>query len=154
MDSKTRTLLTSLLSTLSQVTETLTGLLDDSQVLPKAKRTEPEHDLDRAAQQAAIDWNEKIAPLLSNSGRVFKLTTRRMQKARARLVEHPDLIEQVRKEVVESEFVRGGAWFNFDWILSETNLQKLLEGKYRKAGFGAHGSYWNGDRAASDFLPE
>lgn len=60
---------------------------------------------------------------------VRELSSARWKKARARGLW--DKREDIAAAVAASEFVRSGSWFGFDWILSEGNLRKLLEGNYR-----------------------
>jgi hypothetical protein len=82
-------------------------------------------------------WNEEIAPTWSLPV-LRKLTEDRKAKIRRRLLEFPNLWEELRAEIpkMKEELALSG-WLNLDWIIkSENNLTKLLEGNYRDNGNG------------------
>ncbi|MDF1565314.1 MAG: hypothetical protein P1V51_19915 [Deltaproteobacteria bacterium] len=96
------------------------------------------------ARELALLWNEKaVAPL----PRIKALTDDRRKKLRTRLSIHPEPAwwEAVIERVNASRFLRGdnerGWMVDFDWILSERNLTRIVEGKYdnRPAGGGGGG---------------
>ncbi len=64
--------------------------------------------------------------------RIQKLTDARKAKLKARLGEYPDLWAQVEAEFKQlSVFAREGRWLNFDFVVTESKLTRLLEGQYR-----------------------
>ncbi|MDI6816870.1 MAG: HNH endonuclease signature motif containing protein [Actinomycetota bacterium] len=76
---------------------------------------------------------------------VMRLTERRKKILRARLKEYPpERLTEAFKKVTASSFLAGendrGWRADFDWILNENNLVKILEGKYDdKKEAQAHG---------------
>ncbi|MDD1713549.1 MAG: hypothetical protein LUQ69_10330 [Methanoregulaceae archaeon] len=96
---------------------------------------EEEELSDMEMLQLYVDqFNEKVAPICPNSARVEKLTAARAKRLGARVTEHgPGFWWKVRDEINQlCDFAREGHWLGFDWLLSETNCQKLLEGQYRR----------------------
>lgn len=78
-------------------------------------------------------------------GRVTKLTDKRKKTITTRLKEYPSRqLEKAFKLAESSSFLTGGndrGWkADFDWILNENNLVKILEGKYESKGAIAAGS--------------
>ena len=79
--------------------------------------------------QEYIDrWNELkdfgIQPIRSISGK-------RQISFRARIKEHgKDSFAECIERIKESEFLQKNSFFNFDWMICETNYPKVLEGKY------------------------
>lgn len=82
-------------------------------------------------------WNEKLTPL--GFSHVLKKTPTR-EKALQNLLDtsadrkNPLWWQQVLDRVSLSEFLRNSVnernWFTLDWLLNESNLVKLLEGRY------------------------
>ena len=64
--------------------------------------------------------------------RIQKWNDARKHKLRARLKEYPDLWDRLEAEFARlNSFARESRWLTFDWVLSTSNLHKLLEGNYR-----------------------
>ena len=79
-----------------------------------------------------IDSFHRECPSLPS---VMRLTERRKKTLRARLKEYPpERLTEAFKKVAASSFLTGdndrGWRADFDWILNENNLVKILEGKY------------------------
>lgn len=78
--------------------------------------------------------------------KALKMTKSRETSIRARLKSYSlDDFEQLFQMAEESDFLSGrnGKWTgaNIDWLINETNMQKVLEGKYRnRAGGESTGS--------------
>lgn len=81
--------------------------------------------------QEYIDrWNELkelgIQPIRSISGK-------RQISFRARIKEHgKDSFAECVEQIKQSEFLQKNSFFNFDWMICETNYPKVLEGKYNR----------------------
>ncbi len=118
--------------------------------------TEPEAEAEAEAEKGnaaqrphtnwkAIElrWNE-IAKA-NNLPTISKMTDLRKNHYQTRLRQSPDLWDTLARELPDlDDFVHEGTWFCFDWIMkSETNLQKLSEGKYRKGAGLADTGYQN-----------
>jgi hypothetical protein len=83
-------------------------------------------------------WNRELAPL--GFPAVAKISPSRERHFRARLADDaarasPGWWEAVVAKVAASRFMRESAaqkknWLCFDWLLNESNLVKVLEGKY------------------------
>jgi len=73
-------------------------------------------------------WNG----LATESGfpKIQTMTPKRAKAVKARKFDD-DLTEKIQYAVSKSmKFLSDGSWFSFDWILSENNLTKLIEGNY------------------------
>ena len=46
-----------------------------------------------------------------------------------------DLFVILREMRKAKKFITGSTWFDFDWIIDESNVVKLMEGKYRDDKF-------------------
>ena len=107
---------------------------------PSISPTSPSEDVEKeTAQRPSTDWTaveelwNRLA-VANNLPTISKMTTLRKKHYQTRLRQTPDLWEILNREVPQlDDFAHEGSWFTFDWIMkSETNLQKLAEGKYRK----------------------
>ena len=93
-------------------------------------------------------WNA-LAPKFGLA-QVKKLTDARKRKLSQRLKDSDFSMAIVEDWVIRSQGVHGTQWFSFDWILSEGNYAKLIEGKYlRKFGENGNG---NGHKKPESFL--
>jgi hypothetical protein len=72
--------------------------------------------------------------------KIKTITDKRKKTIRARLKQYPgmDTYEELFKKAEASKFLSGknGKWTNcnFDWLLNETNMVKVLEGNYDEKG--------------------
>ena len=101
--------------------------------------TETEAEAEGNPQRPSMNW--KLAPWLwnnmaiaNNLPTISKMTDLRKKHYQTRVQQMPELWNMLTTELpLLDDFVHEGSWFGFDWIMkSETNLQKLAEGKYRK----------------------
>ncbi len=105
-----------------------------------ADETSPEPPDDGAVKVAEVVeiWNSELCPL--GFPKVSKITPERRKHFKARLrdgVERRELAwwRDRIAAIAGSEFMRKSAaekaqWLDFDWLLNETNLVKVAEGKY------------------------
>lgn len=85
-------------------------------------------------RQHIAHFNEHVAPKLLCST-VHTLSDTRLRSLRARLLDFPDLWERILAEVPRLDSkVKGSPWLNFDFLMSENNLAKYLDGNYRPKG--------------------
>lgn len=86
--------------------------------------------------EEVVELYHKYCPSLP---RVIKLTSKRKKTTQARLKEYPmHKIQQAFQKSQASDFLSGrnGKWSgcNFDWLMNENNLVKVLEGNYDNNG--------------------
>lgn len=67
-----------------------------------------------------------------NLPRVIKLTSKRRRELSSTMsYSKADLRLFVREFKQAIPFFQKSAWFNFDWLIQESNYIKVMEGKYR-----------------------
>lgn len=126
-DKKTKTVSHSSLRSECSVPET--GFGDSENGQPDAKITV---EREQTNYKAVVD---SYNSLCKSFPKVTKLSERRRKAIRARLKEYSLAeIEKAFALAEESEFLKGANnrnWMaSFDWIISDSNLPKVLEGKY------------------------
>ena len=143
-DKKTKTVSHSSLRSECSVPET--GFGDSENGRPDEKITVEREQTD---YKAVVD---SYNSLCKSFPKVTKLSERRRKAIRARLKEYSLAeIEKAFALAEESEFLKGANnrnWMaSFDWIISDSNLPKVLEGKYanRASPNGKSQSMWGED---------
>lgn len=126
-DKKTKTVSHSSLRSECSVPETGFG---DSENIPPDEKIPVERE--QTNYKAVVD---SYNSLCKSFPKVTKLSERRRKAIRARLKEYSLAeIEKAFALAEESEFLKGANnrnWMaSFDWIISDSNLPKVLEGKY------------------------
>jgi hypothetical protein len=95
-----------------------------------------------AHPQARVDWKGQLECWNALAGRhgltkARKLTDSRKTHLGRRLHDHPELWREIHEALTDGRVSRETieqAWFTIEWIIkSATNLEKVLEGTYRKA---------------------
>lgn len=94
-------------------------------------------DADGRQIQSFIDGWNNLAPKFTLA-RISKLTPARKRKLLARLKDPGFSLAVIEDWVIRSKAVHGQQWFTFDWILSQGNYLKLIEGNYLRE-FGSNG---------------
>ena len=84
------------------------------------------------ADEIVTMWNKDLAGVLP---KVMRLTTKRRTTLNAQIKKYPDLAhwQDTISKIKASDFLTGksGVWkANFDWIMSENNRIKIIEGNY------------------------
>lgn len=103
---------------------------------------EEERDKEYIPYQEVVDFYNQICTDLP---KVQKLTDKRKRTIKARWKDYDNLdtYKQVFQKAEESDFLSGrnGKWTscNFDWLLNENNMIKVLEGNYENKGGGPDG---------------
>ena len=143
-DKKTKTVSHSSLRSECSVPET--GFGDSENGRPDEKITV---EREQTNYKAVVD---SYNSLCKSFPKVTKLSERRRKAIRARLKEYSLAeIEKAFALAEESEFLKGANnrnWMaSFDWIISDSNLPKVLEGKYanRASPNGKSQSMWGED---------
>jgi hypothetical protein len=99
---------------------------------PKPARRTRKEGLARPADAQEAEfvetWNNTLHTKFCTPA-INRWTEPRRKKLRARLAEVPDLIEQLKTCEV-NDFARSNGFVTFDWLMSPSNLAKLLEGTY------------------------
>ena len=144
-DKKTKTVSHSSLRSECSVPETGFG---DSENVPPDEKIPVERE--QTNYKAVVD---SYNSLCKSFPKVTKLSERRRKAIRARLKEYSLAeLEKAFALAEESEFLKGANnrnWMaSFDWIISDSNLPKVLEGKYANRASPAGGkskSMWGED---------
>ena len=143
-DKKTKTVSHSSLRSECSVPETGFG---DSENVPPDEKIPVERE--QTDYKAVVD---SYNSLCKSFPKVTKLSERRRKAIRARLKEYSLAeLEKAFALAEESEFLKGANnrnWMaSFDWIISDSNLPKVLEGKYanRASPNGKSQSMWGDD---------
>ena len=143
-DKKTKTVSHSSLRSECSVPETGFG---DSENVPPDEKIPVERE--QTNYKAVVD---SYNSLCKSFPKVTKLSERRRKAIRARLKEYSLAeLEKAFALAEESEFLKGANnrnWMaSFDWIISDSNLPKVLEGKYanRASPNGKSQSMWGED---------
>ena len=91
----------------------------------KLKETKVEED---KSQESLMVWWNEIADKFGFP-KINTMTKKRFNASKARGLQNKidDITESIE---ASTRFLSEGGWFGFDWILSEANLTKLLEGNY------------------------
>lgn len=100
----------------------------------KEKEREEERDKDRINYQQIVDMYHEIC---ISYPKVVSISDKRKKAIKARLNKYS--VEDIERAFVmaeESDFLKGSNnrnWTaNFDWIMNDTNIAKILEGNYKK----------------------
>ena len=144
-DKKTKTVSHSSLRSECSVPETGFG---DSENVPPDEKIPVERE--QTNYKAVVD---SYNSLCKSFPKVTKLSEKRRKAIKARLKEYSlAKLEQAFALAEESEFLKGANnrnWMaSFDWIISDSNLPKVLEGKYANRASPAGGkskSMWGDD---------
>ena len=144
-DKKTKTVSHSSLRSECSVPETGFG---DSENVPPDEKIPVERE--QTNYKAVVD---SYNSLCKSFPKVTKLSEKRRKAIKARLKEYSLAeLEQAFALAEESEFLKGANnrnWMaSFDWIISDSNLPKVLEGKYANRASPAGGkskSMWGDD---------
>jgi len=106
---------------------------DNVNIIKQSKVKESRVEESRVSPQSVVNlYNEKTSSL----PKVQKLTDKRKRQVKTRLREYPTLTtyEELFTKAENSDFLSGrnGKWSacNFDWLLNENNMVKVLEGNY------------------------
>jgi hypothetical protein len=94
--------------------------------------TNTEHNTPDKADEIVTMWNKDLAGVLP---KVIRLTMKRRTTLNAQIKKYPDIAhwQDAITKIKASDFLTGksGVWkANFDWIMSENNRIKIIEGNY------------------------
>lgn len=104
--------------------------VSQGEIIPNLPPSAKSPDPTQLDQEIMARWN--LLAEKHRLGKIQGMSVIRRKKLEARLLEHPDLWEILERELpLLGSFASGGAWLTFDWLLSPSNFQKLLEGNYR-----------------------
>lgn len=125
----------------------------------ECKRTDNNGNKDKADYQAVIN---KYNDICISFSRVIKLSEARKKTIKARLKDYTiDDFEEMFRKAEDSDFLKGindRNWSaNFDWMLKESSMVKILEGNYSKKGDAnkTYGEgYGTGDCNSTDYYKQ
>lgn len=119
------------------LTLTLTHTLNTNTKYIRANKTcankgEIADEKQTMADEIVTMWNKDLSGVLP---KVMRLTTKRRTTLNAQIKKYPDLAhwQDTISKIKASDFLTGksGVWkANFDWIMSENNRIKIIEGNY------------------------
>lgn len=119
----------------------------------KRRRSEAASPAQKSVTLAQVidAWNENLAT--RGFSKALKSTSKRRAAFNARLAEDAERKDiewwvELMRSIYRSKFLRdnaGSNWLTIDWVLNESNLTKIVEGKYLRS---------NGKRSAYDRLAE